>query len=124
AGLGRPAEAEPTDPARETAEVVRRTLTETVTVGGELGYGDAVELGCLLDGIFTGLPAVGEVIERGGELYAVDDEPVILLYGSLPAYRTLGPGATGTDVEQFEENLSALGYDGFTADDEYTWKTA
>ncbi|WP_026925510.1 efflux RND transporter periplasmic adaptor subunit [Glycomyces arizonensis] len=122
--LGRPAEAEPTEAAPATAEVVRRTLTETVTASGDLDYGEAVALGCLLNGTITGLPAVGDAIERGQELYAVDDKPVVLLYGSLPAYRSLFPGVEGADVEQFEENLAELGYGGFTADDEYTYKTA
>ncbi|WP_026929959.1 efflux RND transporter periplasmic adaptor subunit [Glycomyces tenuis] len=122
--LGRPAEAEPTEAAPQTAEVTRQTLTETVTAAGDLDYGDAVALGCRLNGTITGLPAVGDAIGRGEELYAVDDRPVILMYGSLPAYRSLFPGVEGDDVEQFEENLAELGYGGFTVDDEYTTKTA
>ncbi|WP_205326133.1 peptidoglycan-binding protein [Glycomyces sp. YM15] len=114
--------AAPETPA--TAEVVQRTLTETVTVSGDLGFGDVIGLDCLLSGTFTSLPKAGEVIGRGGELFAVDANPVTLLYGSLPAYRSLTPGAEGADVEQFEENLSKLGYDGFTVDDEYTDATA
>ncbi|MBO3735147.1 peptidoglycan-binding protein [Glycomyces niveus] len=107
-----------------TAEVEQQTLTETVTVAGDLGYGDVIGLDCLRSGTFTALPSAGDVIGRGGELYAVDDEPVTLLYGSLPAYRTLASGAEGADVEQFEENLAALGYEGFTVDGEYTDATA
>ena len=118
------AEAEATQETPATAEVVQQTLTETVTVSGDLGFGDVIGLDCLLNGTFTALPQVGDVIERGGRLYAVDDEPVTLLYGSLPAYRSLTPGAEGADVEQFEKNLSKLGYDGFTVDDEYTDATA
>ena len=122
--LGRPAEAESTEAAPATAEVVRQTLTEIVTTEGGLDYGTALDLGCLLNGTITDLPAVGDVIGRGDELYSVDDRPVILLYGSLPAYRALSPGTEGADVEQFEKNLSELGYDGFTVDDEYTGATA
>ncbi len=118
------AEAEATQETPATAEVVQQALTETVTVSGDLGFGDVIGLDCLLNGTFTALPQVGDVIERGGRLYAVDDEPVTLLYGSLPAYRSLTPGAEGADVEQFEKNLSKLGYDGFTVDDEYTDATA
>jgi peptidoglycan hydrolase-like protein with peptidoglycan-binding domain len=33
-------------------------------------------------------------------------------------------GMEGNDVEQLEKNLSALGYDGFTVDDEFTYDTA
>nr|WP_246400439.1 peptidoglycan-binding protein [Jiangella mangrovi] len=39
-------------------------------------------------------------------------------------YRDLGSGDYGVDVEQLEANLVALGYTGFTADDEYTYNTA
>jgi peptidoglycan hydrolase-like protein with peptidoglycan-binding domain len=46
------------------------------------------------------------------------------MYGSLPAYRALGPGDEGADVKQLEQNLKALGYIGFTVDDEYTAATA
>jgi peptidoglycan hydrolase-like protein with peptidoglycan-binding domain len=49
---------------------------------------------------------------------------VVLLYGILPMYRPLGPGDTGPDVDQLERNLDELGYDGFTVDDQYTYRTA
>lgn len=118
------AEAEATGEPPATAEVVRQTLTETVEYTGGLGYGDVLGLDCLRTGTYTALPRAGDVLERGGEIYAVDDEPVVLLYGDLPAYRSLSPGAEGSDVEQFEENLAELGYEGFTVDDEYTYATA
>jgi peptidoglycan hydrolase-like protein with peptidoglycan-binding domain len=118
------AEAEATQETPATAEVVQQTLTEIVTASGDLGYGDVLGLDCRISGTFTDLPAAGDVIERGGALYSVNDRPVVLLYGDLPAYRALAPGTEGADVEQFEENLAALGYDGFTADDEYTDATA
>ncbi|SDL34648.1 Putative peptidoglycan binding domain-containing protein [Glycomyces sambucus] len=117
-------EAEATTETPATAEVVRQTLTETVAVAGDLGYGDALDMACLLNGTLTGLPAAGDVLERGDVLYSVDDAPVVLLYGSLPAYRTLAVGAEGADVKQLEKNLSKLGYDGFTVDDEFTDATA
>ncbi|GAA1689447.1 peptidoglycan-binding protein [Glycomyces endophyticus] len=117
-------EAEATEETPSTAEITVQTLTETVTVDGDLGYGDTLDMACLLNGTFTGLPAAGDVVERGGVLYAVDDTPVVLLYGSLPAYRSLATGAEGDDVEQLEQNLAELGYDGFTVDDEYTDATA
>lgn len=116
--------AEATQETPATAEVTVQTLTETVTVAGDLGYGEALDMACLLAGTLTELPAAGDVLERGDVLYSVDDRPVVLMYGSLPAYRALSPGIEGADVEQFEENLAALGYDGFTVDDEYTDATA
>lgn len=49
---------------------------------------------------------------------------MIALYGSLPLYRTLRLGVIGADVEQLEENLSALGYTGFTVDNSFAAGTA
>lgn len=75
-------------------------------------------------GIVTWLPNEGAGIERGAPLYRVDEAPTVLLYGSLPAYRSLDVGTSGGDVQQFEQNLAALGYTGFDVDEEYTAATA
>jgi membrane fusion protein, multidrug efflux system len=107
-----------------TAKVTRQTLVDTQTEDGELGYGDTTALPGKVPGTVTWLPASGATIKRGQALYKVDNTPVVLLYGSLPAYRALAPGVEGDDVKQFEENLSALGYTGFTVDDEYSDSTA
>src|SRR4029450_746980 len=76
------------------------------------------------DGTVTSLPATGSTVTRGKAIYRLGNKPVTLLYGTLPAYRTLRPGVEGSDVKQFEKNLWALGYRGFTVDDEYTSATA
>ncbi|GAA4679402.1 peptidoglycan-binding protein [Phytohabitans rumicis] len=108
-----------------TATVTRATLTQTETVDGTLGYGDATALKARgSGGTLTWLPAEGAVVSRGKPLYEVDGDPVVLLYGGTPLYRTLSSGVEGADVKLFEQNLSALGYDGFTVDDEYTSSTA
>lgn len=108
-----------------TADVTRQTLTETLTESGTLGYGRAATLGARGQGTLTTLPSSGEVIARGEALYWVDAKPaVVLLYGSVPAYRDLTAGTEGADVEQLEKNLSSLGYDGFTVDDQFTSATA
>ncbi|MDG4822950.1 peptidoglycan-binding domain-containing protein [Asanoa sp. WMMD1127] len=107
-----------------TATVTRETLDDTQSVDGTLGYGDTTALTGRLAGTVTSLPYAGSVIARGKPIYRVDDDPVVLLYGGLPAYRALGAGDEGADVRQLEANLRALGYDGFTADDSYTSATA
>jgi peptidoglycan hydrolase-like protein with peptidoglycan-binding domain len=50
----------------------------------------------------------------------VDNQPVTLLYGALPAYRPLQAGVSGADVRQLKENLKALGYRGHVVDDAFT----
>jgi peptidoglycan hydrolase-like protein with peptidoglycan-binding domain len=107
-----------------TAPVSRQTLVDTHSESGSLGYGSATKVPGRLSGTLTWLPATGTVVKRGQPLYRVDNEPVPLLYGTLPAYRTLSPGTEGADVEQFERNLRALGYTGFTVDDTYSSATA
>lgn len=107
-----------------SARVTRQTLVDSETASGELGYGEQTTLTARRAGTVTWLAAAGTTIKRGAPVYRVDNEPVVLLYGSLPAYREMRAGVRGSDVKQFERNLSALGYDGFTADDEYTSATA
>jgi membrane fusion protein, multidrug efflux system len=107
-----------------TAKVTRQTLVDTQTKSGEVGYGETTTVAGRLTGTLTGLPATGATVSRGQPLYRVDNKPVVLMYGGLPAYRALSAGTAGADVKQFEENLRALGYDGFTVDDEYTSSTA
>ncbi len=104
-----------------TASVTRRTLSESSTVDGTLGYGTTLELYDRLAGTFTWLPSVGAVIGRGGTLWRIDDLPVALMYGSVPAYRTLKQGVSdGPDVAELNENLIDLGFDPYGAitDDE------
>lgn len=108
----------------ETAEVTKTTLTDEAFKNGELTYGTAVAVANRLQGTVTSVPAASTVLNRGDTIYKVDDLPVVLMYGSLPAYRELAPGAQGNDVKQFEENLAALGYTGFTVDENYTEQTA
>lgn len=107
-----------------TAQVTRQTLVDTESMDGELGYGDTTEHKTRLSGTVTALAAAGSVVSRGRALYRIDNDPVVLLYGSLPAYRTLSAGDDGKDVQQFEKNLWALGYRGFTVDKSYTSATA
>ena len=106
-----------------TAEVTRQTLVDTHSEDGTLSHGDATTVNNHLSGTITELPAVNSTLGRGKTLYSVDNGPVIVFYGTLPAYRTLSEGMSGPDVLQLEKNLWALGYHGYTVDDSYTWST-
>lgn len=131
-GLGRSAAPTPDGASTgATATVSRQTLIERTTVKGALGYGEAVTHGAQGaggegggSGTVTWLPEVGDVVDRGGVLFKVDEHPTVLLHGVLPVYRELGVGVEGEDVRQLEENLAALGYTGFTVDTKFTASTA
>ncbi|MBG0819439.1 peptidoglycan-binding protein [Planomonospora sp. ID91781] len=121
-GAGEDRAAAPAPPA--TARVTRETLHDTHEADGELGHGPAATVVSRRPGTITWLPESGARITRGRPLYRADDDPVVLMYGSTPAYRDLRIGSEGRDVEALERNLEELGYDGFTVDGEYTYATA
>ncbi|MEV1238725.1 peptidoglycan-binding protein [Nonomuraea sp. NPDC049750] len=107
-----------------TTTVTRQTLLDTREADGDLGYGPTTTVVSRKPGTVTWLPDSGDTVGRGKSLYRLDAKPVVLMYGTTPAYRDLRIGTEGKDVEQLERNLKALGYDGFTVDDEYTDSTA
>jgi hypothetical protein len=118
--------------AASTAKVTRGTLSSRTSVGGSLGYAGDYNVPAQGHGTITGLPAVGQVIRQGQVLYQVDGQPVVLLYGSTPAYRSLAGGSdasdvTGKDVQQLNRDLVALGYastsDLDPSSDEFSWAT-
>jgi multidrug efflux pump subunit AcrA (membrane-fusion protein) len=107
-----------------TGTIARRTLAERLTATGIIGYAGETTVLARLAGTVTALPAIGDVIRRGERLYALGDEPILLLYGSVPAYRALSDGVSdGKDVEQLERNLAALGYEPGIVDEEFTYTT-
>jgi len=107
-----------------TAAVTKQTLVDQETHDGSLAYADTYKIKTKLRGTLTGLAAAGSTVKQGGALYKIDNKPVVALYGSMPGYRALASGTKGADVNQFEKNLWALGYRGYTVDDEYTSATA
>jgi len=55
-----------------------------------------------------GVPA-GGTVNAGDVVLAVSGRPVIVLTGTVPAYRDLKPGDVGPDVTQFQGAVTALG---------------
>ncbi len=103
------------EPPTNTVKVEKRSLSAMVSVDGILTYraqpdGSAYSVVNQDSGTYTELPLLGQVISQGQVLYRVNDIPVVLLYGSTPAYRSLTAGATGADVAELNADLVALGY--------------
>jgi hypothetical protein len=61
-------------------------------------------------GTYTKLPNRGDKVDCGDVLYRVNNNPVLLLCGATPAYRSLSQGASGPDVTELNANLVHLGY--------------
>jgi len=92
------------------ATVTLGSLSAQQQVSATLGYAGSYSVPNQATGVYTQLPAAGQVVRRGQVLYQVNGNPVVLLYGSVPAYRSLSEGMTGADVRQLNANLVALGY--------------
>ena len=102
------------DPTSLTT-VTRGDLSSQTQVDATLGDAGSYSVVNQSQGTVTALPAVGQVVSQGQVLYEVNGQPVVLLYGSTPAYRSLseGPSAadvTGPDVQELNADLVALGY--------------
>ncbi|MFJ3585885.1 efflux RND transporter periplasmic adaptor subunit [Streptomyces sp. NPDC090127] len=111
-------------PPPATAPITRGDLSDSSQQDGTLGHLGERKINGGPTGILTRIASAGSTVERDEPLYEVDGRPVRLMYGAEPMYRTLRTGDEGKDVRQLEENLAALGYVGFTVDEEYTAKTA
>jgi multidrug efflux pump subunit AcrA (membrane-fusion protein) len=62
---------------------------------------------------YTSLPNVGEIVQQDQPVFSLNNQPVPLLYGSIPAYRAFYVGMSGgADVGELTADLIGLGYGG------------
>jgi peptidoglycan hydrolase-like protein with peptidoglycan-binding domain len=99
-----------------TARVEQGRLSAVVSQDGTLTYGarpDGSPYSVInqAQGVYTELPEIGDKVDCGDVLYRVDEHPVLLLCGAVPAYRGLQAGDAGRDVRQLNRDLHELGYD-------------
>jgi peptidoglycan hydrolase-like protein with peptidoglycan-binding domain len=116
------------DSPANTAKVEKGRLSAMVSQDGTLTYrarsdGSPYSAINQAHGTYTELPEVGDKVDCGDVFYRVDDNPVLLLCGPVPAYRDLESGDEGQDVRQLNRNLHRLGYDAEPRDDHFTPKT-
>jgi hypothetical protein len=116
------------EPPANTAKVDKGPLAAMVSLDGTLTYrarsdGSPYSAINQASGTYTQLPAAGHKVGCGDVLYRVDDDPVLLLCGAVPAYRDLGRGDEGRDVRQLNRNLHELGYEADPNVSEFTWET-
>ena len=127
---------EPTSAGQElpanTATVDQGELSAMVSLDGILTYrarsdGSPYSAINRAGGIYTELPEEGDRVDCGDVFYRVDDHPVLLLCGTVPAYRDVAIGHQGNDVRQLNRNLHELGYDAGgdidSRDSDFTSKT-
>ncbi len=108
------------------AEVVQTDLAVTSTYDGSLGRTTGDPVIARRAGTVTAVPEPGAVIGDGDVLVWIDNEPVVVLLGDLPAWRSMNEGSEGADVAQLEQALDRLGFDTedeLAVDDEFTART-
>lgn len=111
-------------PRTSTVSVQEGELSSMVSLKGTLTYrarsdGSPYAVINQARGTYTELPDEGDKVDCGDVLYRVDDAPVLLLCGPVPAYRDLGMADEGRDVRQLNRNLPGVGDDSV-----FTWRTA
>lgn len=108
-------DAAPPGPTTLTVPVEERQLVDVVTFRADVAVGDAHEIVISSTEdipIVTEAPvAVGQVVEEGSPIAAINGASILLIQGDLPFYRDLEPGVTGPDVVQLQEALKRLGYE-------------
>jgi hypothetical protein len=107
-GTGQPGVADNADPT-SLYTVHRGMISSQIPVTATLGYGGSYSVVNQAAGTVTAVPAVGQVVSQDQVLYQVSGAPVVLLYGSTPAYRSLSLGLTGADVAELNADLVSLG---------------
>ena len=106
----------PPTPSLITVPVELRTLTSDVVARGTVRYGSPQTVALPASTLKTGTsivsiaPVKGAALNEGSVAFSVSGRPVLVLQGTQPAYRDLGPGAVGEDVRQLQAGLARLGF--------------
>jgi Putative peptidoglycan binding domain len=115
-GGGEPGEAASTSGVASSFASVRRgPLSSQVQQSGTVTYaaerdGSSFKVINQLQGTVTRIPDAGQIVNCGEELFRISNNPVALLCGLTPAYRTLSQGMSGLDVRALNRNLVRLHY--------------
>ena len=110
---------------RAIAETVTiRTLTDEITIRGELRRDELQSINSSTDGRISDIGVeAGEVVAEGDALFTVDGRQAVAVAGDFAFYRQLNVGSDGPDVLQLEAVLDGAGYDVGDVDGLYTEET-
>jgi hypothetical protein len=79
-----------------TATVHRADLIETQRYSGRLSYPSRGIVHLSGPGTVTSLPHAGQILTESASVAGVDDQPIGVLFGTTPLYRTLGSANTSS----------------------------
>jgi peptidoglycan hydrolase-like protein with peptidoglycan-binding domain len=95
---------------RTRGSVVAQNETAVTCTPRSLNSGQSAGADATAGPIFTIRPMIGATVKEGDRLAEVVGRPVLLLTGDVPAYRDMGPGMSGKDIEQLRGGLERLGF--------------
>ena len=123
-GNGNGASTTNSGPTYVVAPVQLRTLSDEITVRGEIRRDQLQRITSGVDGqVSSVLVDDGDTVTAGDVLYAIDGRAAVAVDGDFSFFRKLDVGSDGPDVLQLETILSSNGYDVGTVDQLYTEET-
>jgi peptidoglycan hydrolase-like protein with peptidoglycan-binding domain len=109
-----------------TVPAIRQVITSTVLAQGKVtqppevsqlsgasgggGAAGGTGAGVTLPVVTKIFRPAGSQVTAGNVIVEVAGQPLFAFQGSVPAYRNLAPGESGTDVDQLQSGLQSLGY--------------
>lgn len=120
----------PPAPSPILVPIERRVLSTDIVARGTARFGRPIPLSVVPSnlkvnpGRIATLPLRSAAVEEGQVILTASGRPVLVLAGTVPTFRDLGPGVVGDDVRLLEEALARLGFAPGPIDGTYDAATA
>ena len=83
------------------ATITTTDLIQETSYDGVLGSITDDPVKTKIGGTITKIPEPGDTIKQGEALFAIDDQPVLLMYGDMPVFRNFVLGESTFDVKNY-----------------------
>lgn len=108
----RPPSPDAVDPAATTYRVVEGEVERSLTYTARAEWPESAIVRNGASGTITNVMLKpGAVLRAGTTVYAVNERPVVVAEGDIPAYRDLALGTRGGDVQQLQRFLTSQGHE-------------
>jgi peptidoglycan hydrolase-like protein with peptidoglycan-binding domain len=109
--VNRPTDVPNGSPGPDTVRVEEGTLGRTLRRPAAATWDVAGTFQAPAGGIITEVVATSGLLAPGSVLLRINERPVVLIPGDVPAFRDLEVGSSGRDVSALQLYLASLGYD-------------
>lgn len=122
--VGRPTQGPNASGAPDFYVAAPGTLSRTLQLSGTAEWPAIGQLHIPAGGIVTEVVAASGIVRPGDVLLRIDERPLVLVPGEIPAFRALTVGTTGRDVATLQRFLAGLDLEVDEQLDQYTETTA